>query len=145
VTLETNKSIPKNIEGAGIHFPSYATATCDGLLGLNVLGRIGSDNFSDAKEWLLKHDDLTRVEGLTSDDPEQWSEIMHYYHLAVRAEAMNLIDQGGDWQKQVEFILEKEQQPEGFFINPIGGINKEDDPLMATILAVQALSEHWGD
>jgi len=31
-----------------------------------------------------------------------------------------------------------EQQPDGYYINPIGGVNKEDDPLMATIFAVQA-------
>ena len=78
------------------------------------------------------------IDGISPDDPEQWDEVMHYYHLAVRSEAMNLVDPGGKWRDSIESILIKEQFPGGYYVNPIGGVNKEDDPLMATILAIQA-------
>ena len=38
VTLSTNKGEPIFIEGAGLHYPSYATATCDVLMAMYDLG-----------------------------------------------------------------------------------------------------------
>ena len=139
VTLATNKSQPVEIAGGGIHYPSYATATCDGFLCMEALGMQPSQSYGDAKKWLLEHQDLTTIDGLSKADPEQWADIMHYYHFAVRAEAMSIIEPYGNWKKQLINILVKEQQPDGYFINPIGGVNKEDDPLMATIFCVQAM------
>ncbi len=141
VTLATNKSQPVEIPGGGIHYPSYATATCDGFLCMEALGMQNTQPYIDAKTWLVKHQDVGTIEGLSKDDPEQWAEIMHYYHLAVRAEAMSIIEPHGIWKKQMVNILLKEQQPKGFFINPIGGVNKEDDPLMATIFCVEAMKK----
>jgi hypothetical protein len=78
------------------------------------------------------------IDGLKEDDPEQWYQIMHYYHLAVRAEAMTVANISGSWSKEITKILIDEQTESGYYINPMGGVNKEDDPLMATIFAVQA-------
>lgn len=139
VTLATNKSEPFEIAGAGIHYPSYATATCDGFLAMHTLGLQHSQAYADAKKWLIENQNYHTIDGLT-DHPEQWDEIMRYYHLAVRAEAMNIIDPGGVWTDSIELILKKEIQPEGYYVNPLGGVNKEDDPLMATIFAIQALN-----
>jgi len=138
VTLATNKCEPVLIEGAGYHYPSYATATCDGFLALNALGMTDTKAYTDAKNWLEKNQDMSTIEGLSKDDPEQWHEVMHYYHWAVRAEAMTAAGITGPWSKELERMLMIEQQPDGYYINPIGGVNKEDDPLMATIFAVQA-------
>ena len=44
----------------------------------------------------------------------------------------------GPWSDQLTRMLIKEQHPDGFYMNPLGGVNKEDDPLMATIFAVEA-------
>lgn len=139
VTLETNKSQPVTIENAGYHYPSYATATCDGFLTMFAMKL--DDNYplySDAKKWLLKHQQIATIDGLDKEDPEQWAEIMHYYHLAVRSEAMSIIDPEGKWQEAISTILIREQLENGSYVNPIGGVNKEDDPLMATIFAIQA-------
>lgn len=138
VTLATNKCEPVLIEGVGYHYPSYATATCDGFLALHALGMIDTKAYADAKNWLEKNQDMSTIEGLSKDDPEQWHEVMHYYHWAVRAEAMTAAGLTGSWSKELKHKLIKEQQPDGYYINPIGGVNKEDDPLMATIFAVQA-------
>lgn len=138
VTLATNKSEPEFIRDAGDHYPSYATATCDGLMTLHSLGLEGSPAYKDAVNWLSIHSDVRNIEGLPDDDPEQWNDVMHYYHLAVRSEAMTLAAPEGRWREEISAILSKEQHPEGYYINPIGGVNKEDDPLMATILAIGA-------
>lgn len=139
VTLATNKCQPVGIKGAGLHYPSYATATCDGFLGLEALGLQNSGAYLDARQWLLDHHRMETIDGLSPDDPEQWADIMHYYHYAVRGEAMSIIEPEGSWRDHIMDILMKEQLEDGSFINPIGGVNKEDDPLMATIFAVQAM------
>jgi hypothetical protein len=138
VTLATNKSQPEFIDGAGYHYPSYATATCDGLMALYALGMQDSQSCKDAVSWLRAYQHMNTIDGLAEDDPEQWYQVMHYYHYAVRAEAMTAAGISGPWSNELKRLLIKEQQPEGYYINPIGGVNKEDDPLMATIFAVQA-------
>jgi len=138
VTLSINKCEPIFIEGAGYHYPSYATATCDGLLALHALGMTDTQAFSDAKQWLTSHQDMSTIDGLSKDDPEQWHEVMHYYHWAVRAEAMTAAGIEGRWSKKLKRLLIDEQQWGGYYVNPLGGVNKENDPLMATIFAVQA-------
>jgi len=138
VTLATNKCEPVFIPDAGYHYPSYATATCDGLLALHALGLDDTKAFADAKNWLEQHQQMNTIDGLSKSDPEQWHQIMHYYPWAVRAEAMTAANISGSWSQQLTKLLIKEQQPDGYYINPIGGVNKEDDPLMATIFAVQA-------
>jgi hypothetical protein len=140
VTISTIKSEPVEIDSAGIHYPSYATATCDGFLTMHALGIQGTDEYQDAKKWLIENQNLNTIDGLSADDPEQWDEVMHYYHFAVRSEAMSMIDPNGSWKKEMEKILINEQTPEGYYINPIGGVNKEDDPLMATIFCIQVLT-----
>jgi hypothetical protein len=139
VTLSTNKSEPVFIDSAGYHYPSYATATCDGLMLMLALGMKDSPIYNDAENWLLKNKQIQSIDGLLTDDPEQWSDVMHYYHLAVRSEVMWIIEPDGKWRNAIQRMLVKEQTPEGYYINPIGGVNKEDDPLMATIFCIQAL------
>ncbi len=137
-TLATNKCEPVFVKEAGYHYPSYATATCDGLLALHALGLTDTKAYKDAVQWLAKNQNMNTIDGLSPHDPEQWYQVMHYYHFAVRAEAMTAAGIEGPWSDQLKQMLIKEQQPEGYYINPLGGVNKEDDPLMATIFAVQA-------
>ena len=141
VTLETNKSQPVFIEGGGYHYPSYATATCDGLLAMDALGMKDTPQYNDAVNWLKKNIHYSTIDGLSVNDPEQWTYVMHYYHLAVRSEAMSIIDRQGTWRDSISTMLIKEQLPGGYYLNPLGGVNKEDDPLMATIFCIQAGGE----
>lgn len=139
VTISTIKTDPVLLEHAGYHYGSYATASCDGLMTLHALKLEDSAQFKDVANWLKQNQNMHTIDGLPEGDPEQWAEVMHYYHLAVRSEAMRIIDPEGRWKKKIAAIIKNEQQHEGFFINPIGGVNKEDDPLMATIFCIQAL------
>jgi hypothetical protein len=139
-TVSTNKSQPVMLREGTMYYPSYATATCDGLLALHALSLEGTDMYRGAVEWLEKNQRIDVIDGLSPDDPEQWYQIMHYYHWAVRAEAMTAANIDGPWRQDLLDALIKEQQPDGFYINPIGGVNKEDDPLMATVFCIQAFT-----
>lgn len=139
-TLSTNKCQPYNVNDC-YHYPSYATATCDGLLGLLAVGDTTSHHYVDAVKWLAMHPSVDVIDGLRQDDPEQWYLIMHYYHWSVRAEAMVKAGIDGPWRENMKRALIKEQQPGGFYVNTLGGVNKEDDPLMATIFCVQAFTQ----
>jgi len=138
VTLATNKSQPVLIDSAGYHYPSYATATCDGFLAMDALGMKDTRLYNEAAIWLKKNQHYSFIDGLSTKDPEQWTYVMHYYHLSVRSEAMAIIDPGGPWRDSISTMLIEEQLPDGNYINPLGGVNKEDDPLVSTIFCVQA-------
>ncbi len=141
VTLPTNKSQAVFIEGAGYHYPSYATATCDGLIAMHALGMDTTIAFHDAEEWLKKNKNYSIIDGLLATDPEQWIYVMHYYHLSVRAEAMSLIEPLGAWRDSISKMLITEQLPDGDYLNPLGGVNKEDDPLVSTTFCMQAAND----
>ncbi len=138
VTLATNKSQPVLIDHAGYHYPSYATATCDGFLAMEALHMNNTASYKDAVKWLEQNQHVSYIDGLSTNDPEQWTYIMHYYHLSVRSEALSIIHPEGPWRDSISLMLINEQLPEGNYINPLGGVNKEDDPLMATIFCIQA-------
>jgi hypothetical protein len=139
-TLPTNKCQPVTIPGAGIYYPSYATASCDGFLALHALGMSQTRAYADTKQWLTDHQQIDVIDGLSPHDAEQWYLVMHYYHFSVRAEAMTKAGIQGPWRNEMKTALIREQQKGGFYMNPLGGVNKEDDPLMATIFCVQAFT-----
>ena len=143
VTLGTNKAgiATDSLEVAN-YFRSYATATCDGILGLLASG-YNTDNqaVSAAFRWLQKHPSWLYPEGIPLDDPEQWHEVMFFYHLAVRTKVYAKMGVEDNWKKKVIKLLEIRQQSNGSFQNPMGAPNKEDDPLIATAFAIEALCD----
>ena len=121
-------------------FLSYATATCDGLLALAATGADqNSEAVQDALEWLNGHPVLSFPEGIPEDDPDQWHRVMFYYHLAVRAEVYNLFGWPAEAKNEMVQMLEERIREDGSFVNPLGAANKENDPLLATALALSAL------
>ncbi len=130
-----------NASGDPPHFRSYATATCDGLLALLAAG-VPRDNerVQSAVDWLERHPRIERPEGIPLDHPEPWHDALHFYHLAVRSEAYAATDWPGDWRQRIRAHLAAQQQADGSFINTRSHLMKEDDPLLATALAVIALS-----
>ncbi len=136
VTLGTNKG---RWDGANFH--SYATATCDGLLALLAAGYSRNDApVQAAFQWLKRYPELDAPAGMPPDDPNQWGRAMFFYHLAMRAEAYTAMEYGGNWRTKMTHILLPKQLPDGSFVNPDGAINKENDPLIASSLALIALS-----
>ncbi|MDX1407097.1 MAG: hypothetical protein R3330_03160 [Saprospiraceae bacterium] len=138
-TAYTNKS--RQYATDPPRWESYATATADGLLGWLALRRTHDARVQAAVNWLEEHDAISHVEGIPEEDPAQWHLVMRYYHLAVRSEALSAVGCRGPWCLQVKQLLTNEQLPDGSFVNPLGAPNKEDDPLLATTLAVVALQQ----
>ena len=127
-------------ERFGTHFASYATATCDGILTLLAIGVSPNDERTvSALSWLQDHEGFGWPAGIPAADPTGWGGAMYYYHMAVRAEAYAALGVAGEWTEHLTSILSKEQHPDGHFLNPSGSLNKEDDPLIATTLALEAL------
>ena len=58
----------------------------------------------------------------------------------VRAEAYSALDMPGDWRKPLTRFLSDNQLPDGSFLNPVGRLMKEDDPMLCTAFAVIALN-----
>jgi hypothetical protein len=120
---------------------SYASATCDGLLSLLAVGAGPDDErVHKAIEWLTLHPQVDYPQGVPTDHPEPWGEAVHYYHLAVRAEANRAVQMEGDWRQRISDHLATLQKEDGHFVNQVSPLMKEDDPLLATSLAVIALA-----
>lgn len=103
-------AIHLNKAGSGV---STATATCD------ALGILGED--ARARKWLVEHPALPA---------EPWAEAVFFYHAAARARIMP--------SKELAASVRARQHPDGSFRNP-NALMKEDDPLVATGLALIAL------
>jgi hypothetical protein len=122
------------------YFRSYATTTCDGVLSLLAAGvPTGDDRVLGAVMWLRRHPSLDRPEGIPEDDPAGWDEVLFFYHVAVRAEVYRALSWPGPWRDAVHTALAAHQHRDGHFTNPLGGPNKEDDPILATTLALSAM------
>jgi hypothetical protein len=121
-------------------FKSYATATCDGILALLATGLSPADpRIREAVAWLDRHPALDFPPGIPTDDPAQWHRVMQLYHLAARAEVYHALGWPEGVKEAMVRALGAFRRSDGAFVNPFGGPNKEDDPLLATALALTAL------
>ena len=134
-----NKSAP--VESDSLYlYGSYATTTCDGLLALLAAGVDPNDErVQAALGWLRAHDEMAYPEGMVPDHPAQWQRVLFYYHLGVRAEVYGALGEPGPWREAMVRALAGKQRDDGSFANPYGAPNKEDDPILATALAILAL------
>jgi hypothetical protein len=136
VVLSANKA-----PNRGGLWGSYATATCDGLLSLLAAGVPASDDrVRQAREWLEGRPGLDAVAGIPSESeqPTRWGGAIRYYHLAVRAEAGKALG-APSRREEVAALLRGDAKPDGSFAND-NPLMKEDEPLIATALALVALA-----
>ncbi len=119
---------------------SYATATCDGLLALLTADLPStSQSAADAHTWLKERLNLEYPAGIPRDQPGQWHHVMQFYNLSVHAEVFDLLGWPETSRTQMATLFADRVQADGSFSNPYGSPNKEDDPLLATALAISAL------
>lgn len=139
VVLDANKGAVLADQQGAFH-GSYATATCDGLLALLAAGvPIADERVRAARGWVLGHERLDHPEGVPTDTPQAWGEAVYYYHLAVRAETYAALGLSDRLRPRMPTELAARQRPDGSFVNERNHLMKEDDPLLATALAVIAL------
>jgi hypothetical protein len=124
---------------------SYGTTTADGILALMAVG-IGRDDacVRRAADWLVGRHGIERVPGFPPELHSTWASGLRFYYLAASSRALAGLGvgeapPGRDWRQDLQRALREIQGPDGSWRNP-NGIVKEDDPLIATALAVVALT-----
>lgn len=128
-------SANKGGRSADGRFRAYATATADGLLALRALGLAEGDmRVAGARTWLERNFSPDHIGGIDADPPEPWHDALRFYHAMVVAEAHPPA------RVALRAMLAARQAPDGSFRCPLVTAMKEDDPLLATALALCALS-----
>jgi len=141
VVLAANKGREAMHDGQP-YYRSYATATCEGVLAFLAAGVNPDDErVQAAAKWLRDHPRLDYPEGVPSDQPEPWGVSITFYHYAVRARTYTALQWPGPWRQEMAKLLVAMQEPGGSYKNKVSHLMKEDDPLLATTLALGALSE----
>ncbi len=137
VVLQANKG---RLEEDGNYWRSYATATCDGILALLAAGVPKDDErVTAAVRWLREHTNLDYPQGIPTDYPEPWGDALKFYHYAVRAEVYDALDFSAEEKRALAEKVAALQRADGSFVNTESPLMKEDEPLLATALAVVAI------
>jgi hypothetical protein len=140
VVLDANKGAVLS-DSRGLYHGSYATATCDGALALRAAGLpLTDERVRAARRWLARHTRLDRPQGVPESGPQRWDEALYFYHLAVRGEAHKALGIDDGVTARIARELAPRQREDGSFVNDRNHLMKEDDPLLATALAVIALT-----
>jgi hypothetical protein len=144
VVLEANKAGP-----AAPPFRSYGTATADGCLALLACGFGPADErVRKALGTLVAGHRPDAVPGFPDGEPKRWEDAMVNYYRAASAEAFRRLGvteapAGRDWRKDLEAAVAAEQAGDGS-LRSRSFLMKEDDPLIATTLALSALLSSRG-
>ncbi len=142
-----NKAGSAGRDGQGRErFASYGSTTADGLRAL-LLGGLSPDHprVRAARNWLSSHFSAEAHPGRYPPEREQLRSAVYYYYACSVAHTLR---QPGheenkpvreDWSNALAEQLLSRQRDDGAWVNPQGFI-REDEPLVATSFAVQALA-----
>ena len=121
----------------------YATATCDGVLALIACGAAADDQrVAKAIDWLVKRPSLEIVPGFEGLPPEAgWQRGLRYYYYAGLASVLAYFPaaEGEVRRAALARHVIGLQTKDGSWINESDRM-RENDPLIATALALTALS-----
>lgn len=122
---------------------SYGTTTTDGILALAALGTAADEaRLPAATAWLARQDTAEHVPGIPQEDAEmQFRDALKFYYWAGLARVAQRFPSAvpAKIRAQVVATLVETQTADGSWKNPCP-LMREDDPLVATSLAVMALS-----
>lgn len=111
----------------------YASATCDGLLALAALDERGTAEASAAAAWLVAH---ARVPDLALPDLADLTLSLRVYTLSALARASPLLPPDPARDEAIAAVWRERQQADGR-VAGWSGLMLEDDPLIATCLALR--------
>jgi hypothetical protein len=122
---------------------SYGTATCDGILALVACGlEMNDERVARAIDWLFKRPSLELVPGFEGLPPEAgWQRGLRYYYYACLARVLPHFP-AGDVAPRCAALsahIVMLQTKDGSWVNESDRM-RENDPLIATALAVAALA-----
>lgn len=116
-------------------FRAYATATADGVLALRALGlRDDEPRLARALGWLARHANACSIGGIDEQPAEPWHDALRFYHAMALAAAWPPL------RAELYAMLVARQRPDGSFRSELISAMKEDDPVLATALALHALA-----
>jgi hypothetical protein len=122
----------------GKHFRSYGSTTADGILALLASGLPPSDpHVAAAQQWMTSHHRDMNVPGFVGEAYQRWPRGLAFYYSAASTQVFHALKLG--LSGTVIEDLKRTQRPDGSWINP-ENLVKEDDPLIATPFAVEALA-----
>lgn len=120
-------------EQQGFHM-SYGTATADGLYCLRF-SRGSRERQDVALKWIESRFTIDRCPGFPLDHPRPWADGLRGYWLATAT-----LFAGPDLKSRIAASVAALQRPDGSWANA-EPIMLENEPLLATALAVLALAE----
>jgi hypothetical protein len=121
----------------------YGSATCDALLALDAVGVAKSPLVDDALDWLLRHHRLDENPGVSGGPMAPFATAMRGYYRAGAARCFANFGGPPGWQDGLIRAVVGEQQADGAWRNE-SPLQKEDEPLIATPFAVEALCDALG-
>jgi hypothetical protein len=131
-----------------VRFASYGSMTADGLRALLACGLTESHpRVSAARRWLVSHFSPDSHPGHYAPDREPNREAVYFYYCASAAHALRNTEAkevGAEpgrlaWAELLADALLKRQRADGSWSNSAVAV-REDDPIVATCLAITALA-----
>jgi hypothetical protein len=126
---------------------SYGSATCDGLRCLLLAGeKVENEPAKAAIAWLEKHPSAKLVTGFEEmKEDSGWPAGLRFYYYAGVAACLPYCSKGFTTKVCADLLesLAKQQLEEGYWQNESARM-REDDPLIATTLAILCLSRALG-
>lgn len=135
VELALNKGL-RGPDGAPL---GYGSATTDGLLCLGALGLVPSEASERSGRWLSDHHRTDRNPGLEGGPMALFGEAMRGYYRAGAARCFARWGGPEGWPERLATAIAAEQREDGSIVGA-SGLQKEDDPIVGTAFAVQALA-----
>jgi hypothetical protein len=119
---------------------TYGTTTCDGIRALAACGAGPDDPARQAATgWLRARLDFERVPGLPADAVPPVEPALRLYWWASLGRTLQECRWPGDWREQLAAAVVRWQREDGGFVG-FSDRMKEDDPVVATCLALLALA-----
>lgn len=117
----------------------YGSATADAVLALHAAGVAATDpDLAGGLSWLQAHHVLDRNPGLEDAPIAAYGTAMRGYYRAASAEVFAALEGPPGWRDALVAAVLAEQGDDGSWRNP-DNLQKEDDPLISTASALQAL------
>jgi hypothetical protein len=128
-------------------FHSYGSMTSDGLLALLLCGKKGNEpRVRSARDWLLQHFSAERHPGRYVERHEPARDAVYFYYVWSLEQTLAELERQGEqaipiaaWRTAIGRNLTNRQKADGSWANE-QTLVREDDPVLATSLAVGSLA-----
>ncbi len=125
--------------GAAPTGEGYGSATADGVTALDACGAAGTPLHAAGLAWLHANHRADANPGVGDGPYAAYGEAMRFYYRAAVAPVFHAHGGPEGWREGLIAAVIAEQRDDGAWANA-SALQKEDDPIIATSLALRALS-----